>query len=988
MFLSILYIKKYWNKIIVSSLLFTQTQIFCAIWLGNQQGPYTHSNNVDIRNLISAMNKRKKQDKTDFQAQSDDIKQIMYAIEERNQEKFDELIEKVNISRPYLFKIKYIQKVQVGGIRKVNIIRKRILPFLALRGWHYGFTKAFSKIQTANNFDINAQDENGVTLLMHAAFAGYLNIVKYLVNQSTKQNPIDFFIVATKQISTFHTDHALARAFVGLEHTIQGYGKSIGLTGNQHVDIINLLAEKMLAKTIADKDLDELKKLIFNNNLLVPRLKNYLQIRFKKNQVTPAGWIAGSGWLEGLIQLMKGISNIDERQDGSGRTLLMLGAAGGKLPIVKELVRRGAWIALEDDDNWTALTHAARHGRRNIVDFLVKNGFNQDKKNYQDHWNDALFYAVHHGHISVVEVLLELQKAKMVDLTINTITFKDEEATTNEKTTLIEAIQQGYVTIVSILLNALKKGEEIKTDKNGRGPIMYAVQCNQVEILRYLVDINNPLIITKIQKKIIKDIDQKDNTGKTAFMYAAYHGYTDMGEILIEAGANINLKDNEEWTSTMYASMNGHVDFLKKMYEVSTQSIDINALSETRHTALIYAIVNNQRAIVKFLLEKGANVLISDDQERNVLLHTCRHGHVKILMDLLKLESNPVNHVVEEATSKEQVTVTNDLNEESSLEKFRQQFIYCEDKEKRTALMIGIANGHIGIVKALIEQEKKDYSAEEAQHQWSWHKKDNKHCNIINYAAVYGHNDILSYLLDPQNNLDLDINNQNDEGETPLIQAAKGGYKKITELLVNANASLNQEDNHGKDALGYALAYHHFNVANLLYKISKKKRVENPSMSKMEKFMQQKSSHMPIGINIEEGDIPLIQENSSIPSEEDTLSNKDELTSLEKEIKPYLSQDQGSQQDSAIKQGKKERVLTALDKQAIEVVSSVDDSVPSENSFFVNSTTDPTKKQGSPNTSNGKTILLLVMIIGSLLVAVISQLTMRYLKKKLVKKSK
>ena len=55
-------------------------------------------------------------------------------------------------------------------------------------------------------------------------------------------------------------------------------------------------------------------------------------------------------------------------------------------------------------------------------------------------------------------------------------------------------------------------------------------------------------------------------------MYASLAGYTNTVQILISFGANVNEMDNNGTTAVMYASRNGHSDIVEIF-----QSLDGNA---------------------------------------------------------------------------------------------------------------------------------------------------------------------------------------------------------------------------------------------------------------------------------------------------------------------------------------------------------------------------------------------------------------------------
>lgn len=65
--------------------------------------------------------------------------------------------------------------------------------------------------------------------------------------------------------------------------------------------------------------------------------------------------------------------SVDDR-DENGTTILMVVAARGLTPFVREFLARGADVQAEDNDNWTALLCASKMGHYDIVQLLLDHG--------------------------------------------------------------------------------------------------------------------------------------------------------------------------------------------------------------------------------------------------------------------------------------------------------------------------------------------------------------------------------------------------------------------------------------------------------------------------------------------------------------------------------------------------------------------------------------------------------------------------------------
>ena len=86
------------------------------------------------------------------------------------------------------------------------------------------------------------------------------------------------------------------------------------------------------------------------------------------------------------------------------QTALMRAADGGHKDIVELLLKNGADINKKNESGWTALTVAAENGNTDIVDLLLKNG--ADINTCDSGWS-LLMGAAWNFHVDTVKLLLE-----------------------------------------------------------------------------------------------------------------------------------------------------------------------------------------------------------------------------------------------------------------------------------------------------------------------------------------------------------------------------------------------------------------------------------------------------------------------------------------------------------------------------------------------------------------------------------------------------
>ena len=79
-------------------------------------------------------------------------------------------------------------------------------------------------------------------------------------------------------------------------------------------------------------------------------------------------------------------------------------------------------------------------------------------------------------------------------------------------------------------------------------------------------------------------------------------------------------------------------------------------------------------------------------------------------------------------------------------------------------------------------------------------------------ASIFGDDDIVEKILEKN----IDVNIQDDVGNTALILASMEGHTKVVALLLQSDADKSIVNKHGKNALFYARQRNHRNVIKLL----------------------------------------------------------------------------------------------------------------------------------------------------------------------------
>jgi len=139
------------------------------------------------------------------------------------------------------------------------------------------------------------------------------------------------------------------------------------------------------------------------------------------------------------------------------------------------------------------------------------------------------------------------------------------------------------------------KVDEILFDfKDGHGKICahFAAQSDQIEILRYLIQV------------CPQCVDAKDDEGNTPLMTAAQQGKVAAINFLLESGANVRESSKSGTTALHFAADAGHVELVELLVSAGA---DLNAQSSSG-TPLHWSAGNNKPNVVAKLLQFGARV--------------------------------------------------------------------------------------------------------------------------------------------------------------------------------------------------------------------------------------------------------------------------------------------------------------------------------------------------------------------------------------------
>ena len=258
----------------------------------------------------------------------------------------------------------------------------------------------------------------------------------------------------------------------------------------------------------------------------------------------------------------------------------------------------------------TALLQASINSRKECVGLLLHHGADTEHKDHQG--CTALHKAAEIGDTLVVRQLLDAGA--------------DIEARTRRgRSPLLLACLYGHVGVMDELL---KRGAEIATSVSGTRKNIY-----------HYVALSGKLdVVSKVlQLKTGQDIGKADIHGWTPFLLAAARAEVEvLQRLLPDCAQDITTHAG---SNALHLAATSSDDGTKVRYLIGL-GLKANAVDNLGFSPLMYACRSGNRAVVRILLECGAEISTRDTESGESALHlAARHGHAAVVEELLKWEA-------------------------------------------------------------------------------------------------------------------------------------------------------------------------------------------------------------------------------------------------------------------------------------------------------------------------------------------------------------
>jgi ankyrin repeat protein len=581
---------------------------------------------------------------------------------------------------------------------------------------------------------------------------------------------------------------------------------------------------------------------------------------------------------------------VDMQDEKTQLTALMMAVQDGNFEIVKLLIENGnaQTVTYPPGKTQSALSIAVERGHKEIVTYLLEEGKSRPEES-NEQGSTALHLAVSQGDLGLVKLLVKPgTRFRIADLW-------DEKRRTPLHLAAMHCQQTDGLKILKLLL---KQDEDMaeERDEGLERPLHYAIEAGSLEAVRALVEIKDATLeawtdsghneLSLALELGHMDIVELLLATKLAHATKEFTEYNSVdtppvaqetcaeGSQLILDGGNVReqLTDPERRSRVLAAAKGaGYQLFVRALFapdkaavaNSGTNAADSDAESDAYAYAdadygdeydddpseevgakrvLAWAASKGNPAILGLLLTAPYPGIGDQDSNGDTPLHIAvRRGHKEAVTMLLGAETYPAR-----MSNKEGLTPLMwaakyadkiDLAVVQTMLASGSGNVYEDDtgEEYRTPLSLAAEEGHVEMVKLLLENEASPYMTDDKGYTPLSLAVQRAHANVVrvlldhdqgcaddadykgrsplSWAAQGGNVDIVKMLLD----ITSDVDACDEDSRTPLSWAAEHGHLAVVMMLLDmGGADAGWTDSRGRTALAWARKKGHTDVASYL----------------------------------------------------------------------------------------------------------------------------------------------------------------------------
>jgi uncharacterized protein len=217
----------------------------------------------------------------------------------------------------------------------------------------------------------------------------------------------------------------------------------------------------------------------------------------------------------------------------------------------------------------------------------------------------------------------------------------------------MSAAAQGKTEICQYLLAHGAAVDQVS--QSGASALLYALGSGHLNVtlalLEHHADVNlatlaTPEFLEKEAEKLTaskttatdkeKEKEEAHRDGVTPLMVAAEGGFVQLVQVLLDAGADVSAVDDEDSTALQYAVREGHLTLVQVLVQHGANpNEEVVDKADKKHNLLLDAIQGNDVDLSVLLVNRGANVSVSDDDGVSALIQAAYLGHDTVVQALL-----------------------------------------------------------------------------------------------------------------------------------------------------------------------------------------------------------------------------------------------------------------------------------------------------------------------------------------------------------------
>ncbi|KAG4100461.1 ankyrin [Neocallimastix lanati (nom. inval.)] len=676
------------------------------------------------------------------------------------------------------------------------------------------------------NLDINRKDNDNNTPLIYAINANNKDMVSYFLNHQAniqavneKINIIDSLII-NKRIKNYYFSSSIEKTKYNILEMLLNYGLDVNSTDIEGKLLIDYAIEKNNKKVL---------KLLLNYNSNINYLNNDISLiknLFVKNERNDFLESNCEEKLE-LVNILIEYGLDIERSDNDHKCPLIYAFEDENDIAFQYLLEKELDIRTFISTLYNRLSELSlllnSNNNNNILDLLIKNGFDTNRKdqygknllNYQfENMPIDEIFTIHLLEIGTDFNLRMEQNKKSFLVYLNSLYFYHSyfsDLIANAQENIIDYFNNNIsifksifkyeytFKIVNVLIILIQNGLNIDArDKEGNTLLVYAIQEKNEDIVYYLLKYHSSLELLNTKIEILKPLIKIKNT----FLFNEINLIKNIQilKMLIQQGIDINSKDKEGKTLLVYAIEEEDKFIVNYLLEnhASIQSVNENIKcfrelnkykkgNEKKSLERSEFRKKNIFNIIKLLLQHGLDIDATDEEGKTLLLYAIEDENELIVNYLLENHAS-IHSVNENIKCLKELTKNKKEYKDELLVDFEFRI-----KNKFNILKLLLEYGidiNAEDENYLLENHASIHSVNEnikCLKEFTINKKGNKKESLESFEfRVKNKFNIIKLLL----KYGLDINAKDEEGKTLLLYAINEVNESLFYYLLKNNASL------------------------------------------------------------------------------------------------------------------------------------------------------------------------------------------------------